>query len=103
MILLISLAMLLCTVSPVFAAGETGDALTVGVPNDRCPIFYQDADTGEAVGIGVDLMRIAAEDAGYSVSFVFVEEETLKERLRMKGDKKTVAPYSQRESTEGRQ
>jgi len=32
-----------------------------------------------------------------------LEEETLKERLRMKGDKKTVAPYSQRESTEGRQ
>ncbi len=81
MLLLISLAMLLCTVSPVLAAGEARDALTVGVPNDRCPIFYQDADTGEAVGIGVDLMRIAAEDAGYAVSFVFVEEETLKEAL----------------------
>lgn len=53
----------------------------VGVPADRCPVFYQDADTGEIVGIGVDLMRAVAENAGYDVSFICVEEPTLKEAL----------------------
>ncbi len=66
-----------------YAASEDGqgEALTVGVPTDRCPIFYQDADTGEIVGIGVDLMRSAAKNAGYSVTFKSLEEETLKDAL----------------------
>ena len=64
------------------AAGENEDsALTVGVPVDRCPVFYLDADTGEIVGIGVDLMRAVAENAGYDVSFIRVKEATLKEAL----------------------
>ena len=83
------LAFLLCVVvvlvfavMPAFAAsGENGDSLTVGVPVERCPVFYQDNDTGEIVGIGVDLMRAAAEEAGYSVSFKRIEEETLKDAL----------------------
>ncbi|MBR3308674.1 MAG: transporter substrate-binding domain-containing protein [Lachnospiraceae bacterium] len=67
------------------AAGENEDsALTVGVPVDRCPVFYLDADTGEIVGIGVDLMRAVAENAGYDVSFIRVKEATLKEALDMK-------------------
>jgi diguanylate cyclase (GGDEF) domain len=71
-----------CAVLPGKAAfGEGGDILTVGVPDDRCPVFYRDEKTGELVGIGVDLMRTAAEAAGYTVQFRAVEEETLKEAL----------------------
>lgn len=47
------------------ASGDTaGASLTVGIAADRCPIYYRDAKTGEAAGIGVDLMRSAAEAAG---------------------------------------
>ena len=73
---------LFCFMMTAMAAGEDrANALTVGVPVDRCPVFYQDKDTGEIIGIGVDLMRVAAENAGYEVSFVRVEEATLKEAL----------------------
>jgi len=63
------------------AEAQDGEPLTVGVPTDRCPIFYRDPETGEPVGIGVDLMRFAAEEAGYRASFRFVEEPNLKEAL----------------------
>ena len=55
------------------------DTLTVGVPVDRCPIFY--VDNGEIVGIGVDLMSAVCEEAGYVASFREIEEETLKDAL----------------------
>ena len=35
---------------------------------------------GELIGIGADLMRAAAEKAGYAVSFTPIEEDTLKVR-----------------------
>ena len=72
-----------CFIMPApAAAGESGNhVLTVGVPVDRCPVFYLDAGTGEITGIGVDLMRTAAENAGYAVSFIRVREATLKEAL----------------------
>ena len=72
-----------CFSLPVLATtGENEDnALMVGVPADRCPVFYLDVDTGEIVGIGVDLMRAVAENAGYDVSFIRVKEATLKEAL----------------------
>ena len=72
-----------CFIMPALAAaGENeNNALTVGVPVDRCPVFYLDVDTGEIVGIGVDLMRAVAENAGYDVSFIRVKEATLKEAL----------------------
>ena len=64
------------------AFGEnSGEVLTVGVPIDRCPVFYLDAATGEITGIGVDLMRSAAENAGYIVSFQAISEATLKNAL----------------------
>ncbi len=84
------LALLFCgvvalsfAVAPVSAASAAHgrDTLTVGVPADRCPVFYRDADTDEIVGIGVDLMRVAAEHAGYDVTFRFVTEATLKDAL----------------------
>ncbi len=64
-----------CFIMPALAAagGNEDSALTVGVPVDRCPVFYLDADTGEIVGIGVDLMRAVAEKAGYDVSFIRVK------------------------------
>ena len=46
-----------------------------------CPIFYLDAETKEITGIGVDLMRIAAENAGYRVTFKAIAEKSLKEAL----------------------
>ncbi len=64
------------------AYGESaGEALTVGVPTNRTPMFYEDPKTGEVKGIGVDLMRAAAEEAGYAVSFKIVSEKTLKHAL----------------------
>ena len=76
-------AVLLCVslLAPSFAE-TAGGSLTVGVPTDRCPVFYRDADTDEIVGIGTDLMRLAAKEAGYaSVTFVSIEEGTLKDAL----------------------
>ena len=69
--------------APAFAASEGNgkESLTVGVPADRCPIFYPDANTGEPAGIGVDLMRLVAVDAGYNPEFRFIEEATLKDAL----------------------
>ena len=61
--------------------GDAGETLTVGIPVDRCPIFYSDPDTGAPTGIGVDLMRYAAEGAGYRPSFRVIGEGTLKEAL----------------------
>ena len=77
--MLLLAALFLCA-APAFGE-QNGDALTVGVPVDRCPVFYRDAETGEIVGIGVDLMRAAAEKAGYAVSFRAIEEKTLKDAL----------------------
>ena len=77
-ILFCMIIVLPCVVLPVLAEE---DSLTVGVPTDRCPVFYRDAGTGEIVGIGVDLMRTAAQDAGYTVTFKAIEEGTLKDAL----------------------
>lgn len=72
-----------CSAAPAIAASDNGGAetLTVGVPTDRCPVFYRDAKTSEITGIGVDLMRAAAEAAGFQVSFQAIEEATLKNAL----------------------
>ena len=79
------LASLLCVFVSLFcvfatssaASGkEDGETLTVGIPANRCPIFYQDPKTNEIVGIGVDLMRSAAAKTGYHVTFQFVKEKT---------------------------
>lgn len=58
-----------------------GNALTVSVPVDRCPVFYRDADTGEIAGIGADLLRVAAENAGYDVTFTAIKEKNLTEAI----------------------
>lgn len=64
------------------AADENyGDTLMVGVPTDRCPVFYVDEQSGEITGIGVDLMRTAAEASGYNVVFKAIKEESVKKAL----------------------
>lgn len=81
-LLCVIIAMSFVSMPSITASGERdGEQLIVGIPEDRCPIFYTDPDTGEAVGIGVELMRSAAKAAGYSVSFRPVAEETLKDAL----------------------
>ena len=81
-LLCILMAMLCAFVPLLNACGEeVARTLTVGVPTDRCPMFYLDAETGEIAGIGADLLRFAAEEAGYSVTFVAIGEGTLKEAL----------------------
>ena len=79
----VMIVLLLWAFPPVSAQpkGKDGDVLTVGVPTDRCPVFYLDRDTNEIAGIGVDLMRIAAKEAGYQVTFKALKEETLKDAL----------------------
>ena len=49
----------------------------VGVPNDRCPVFY--VDNGELVGIGVDLMRDAAKEAGYVPAYDFYRQSGIRQ------------------------
>jgi len=69
---------LLCAFLPLAAAA--GETLTIGVPTDRCPMFFLD-DEGTIAGIGTDLMRAAAEEAGYTAEFRAIGEKTLKEAL----------------------
>ncbi len=74
---------LLCCAIPFLpvSAAEGGDVLVVGVPTDRCPIFYIDDATGDISGIGVDLMRAVGDEVGYDISFRAVTEDTLKSAL----------------------
>ena len=70
---------------PASAASTKNDSrsLTVGVPTDRCPVFYNDDVTGDIVGIGIDLMRYSAEKAGFVVNFKEIKEETLPEAIEI--------------------
>ena len=80
LICLFTLAFLEITVS-VNAGNNDADSIVIGVPADRCPVFYLDPETKETVGIGIDLMRAAAEEAGYSASFKVITEKTNKDAL----------------------
>lgn len=71
-----------CVVTTFFCdAQNQQETLIVGVPTDRCPMFYRDEESGEIMGIGVDLMNIAAEEAGYTAEFVELSEPTIKDSL----------------------
>ncbi|MBQ9517716.1 MAG: EAL domain-containing protein [Eubacterium sp.] len=81
---IISIFVVLTCMLPLTAAADENESssLTVGVPVDRCPVFYKDAETGEIVGIGADLMRVAANNAGYKdIEFIAIKESSLKEAL----------------------
>ena len=62
-------------------AEDNLEELKVGVPVDRCPIFYIDKDSKNITGIGVDLMKVAAENSGYKLTFIAMKEATIKEAL----------------------
>lgn len=81
--LMTSVLLVMSLFVPVFSLAntDTREELVVGVPTDRCPIFYIDEETGEVIGIGIDLIRLAAERAGYSATITPVTEHTLKEAL----------------------
>lgn len=70
---------------PVPVSADTGEnhaqELRIGVPADRCPVFYIDSNTNDVVGIGVDLMRYAAQKAGYTAAFIPIKESNLKDAL----------------------
>ena len=81
--LILSLFVVLCFSFMSFAGPEAGgkEILTVCVPVDRCPVFYLDDSKEEIIGIGADLLREAADNAGYELNFVAMKEETLKDAL----------------------
>ncbi|SCZ77055.1 Diguanylate cyclase, GGDEF domain [Pseudobutyrivibrio xylanivorans] len=62
-------------------AAPSRDTLVVGVPTDRCPVFYVDPVSYETVGIGVDLIKKVADEAGYDVEIATITEPNLKEAL----------------------
>ena len=68
---------------PAFSEAQNngGETLVVGVPSDRCPVFYIDRKTKQITGIGVDLMKAAAKNAGFNATFKIIEEKTLKDAL----------------------
>lgn len=76
---LISLSIIMTGIDSSAKAAK--DSLVVGVPGDRCPMFYVDDQSGEVIGIGADLMQEASKEAGYSVSFKVIEESDLKAAL----------------------
>ena len=67
--------------SVALAFDENKEPLVVGVLTDRCPVFYIDDETGETVGIGVDLIKAVAKDAGYDIELKNITEADLKEAL----------------------
>ena len=70
------LVLLSCVIAFAAAPSETSGAemLTVGIPADRCPVFYRDAETKEITGIGVDLMHYVAAKSGYHITFRTIQE-----------------------------
>lgn len=62
-------------------AAPSRETLVVGVPTDRCPVFYVDPVSYETVGIGVDLIKKVADEAGYDVEIRNITEPNLKEAL----------------------
>ncbi|MBQ3296067.1 MAG: EAL domain-containing protein [Erysipelotrichaceae bacterium] len=70
-----------CVLIPFKVTCEDNNTIVVGVPADRCPIFYIDKKSNDITGIGVDLMVYAAKKAGYNVTFKVIQEKSLKDAL----------------------
>ncbi|SCZ79947.1 EAL domain-containing protein [Pseudobutyrivibrio xylanivorans] len=63
----------------IITASES-EKLVVGVLPDRCPVMYVD-ESGEQVGIAVDLLKQAANKAGYEIEIKIITEKDIKEAL----------------------
>ena len=76
-------AVLCCVLIPfrVLSQDNSSNTIIVGVPADRCPIFYIDRKSNEITGIGVDLMSYAADKSGLKAEFKVIKEKTLKDAL----------------------
>ncbi len=62
-------------------SASAGEKLVVGVPADRCPIFYIDEETGKEVGIATDFVKLAAQNAGYEVEIRTITESDVNAAL----------------------
>ena len=62
------------------ATWDNLETIVVGVPTDRCPMLYENQNSN-ITGIGVDLLRLAAADAGYNIIFKPIGDMTLKQAL----------------------
>ncbi len=83
-IVLFSLMLIICAFtapSGCFKSEAASETINIGVPTDRCPVFYIDENTGDITGIGVDLMKEAAGEAGFDPNFISITEGTIKEAL----------------------
>ena len=80
---LLLMALLLCFRNSISYAAiwDNLETITVGVPTNRCPMIYEKPGSGEITGIGADILRVAAEDAGYNVIYKSIGDRTLKEAL----------------------
>ncbi|MBR2676489.1 MAG: EAL domain-containing protein [Solobacterium sp.] len=97
-------AVLSCLLMMLTVSGEEDkEVLVIGVPADRTPVFYVDEASDEIVGIGVDVMRIAAKNAGYEPVFVDLQEATLKDALDSDAYDVVMPFGSAISSTEGKQ
>jgi len=73
--------LILLPFAPLSIDAENSKVIRVGVPTDRCPMSYVDAETGQITGIGIDIFTLAAKNAGYEAEYVSVNEESLKDAL----------------------
>ena len=80
-VICIAFLCLIGSVAYARSASDEAETLVIGVPADRCPVFYYDEETDELVGIGIDLMRAAAAEVGYNTSFKVLDEKTNKDAL----------------------
>ncbi len=81
--LFLIVAIMLCNngLSLRAASREHLKTIVIGVPTDRPPMIYIDAKSGSVTGIGAELLKAAAEDAGYNIIFKSIGNSTLKEAL----------------------
>jgi signal transduction histidine kinase len=77
----VTLQILVFVLLPLDTYAKTKDRLIVGVPVDRCPIFYENPDTGAIEGIGVDLIKLIGAKAGYQVTIKLIKNQSLADAL----------------------
>lgn len=77
---LIILYLLLGLFSNISMAKEN-DIIIVGVTTDRCPMIYIDKDSGEIIGIAIELLKEAAKNSNLNIEFRSLSEANYKDAL----------------------
>ena len=62
-------------------AYEKEQNVVIGVPTNRCPMFYIDEDTNELAGIGIDLLHKIDQNCDLSFTIIPIEEYRPKQAL----------------------